>query len=359
MRKPYLWSVSFNLLFWILLFTFVFAVRYIDGGETGFHQLRFKIDPIRIYGNGLLLGITVGIFYSIMEIYLKAKGIYRFSLVRIIINRILIQSFVTIAILAIIAYLNFVLDSKKDLTISGWIGLKNYLFGATLLFLYIAGFIGNIILSVYRTLQMKIGEENFFNLLVGKYKPSQEENRAFLFLDLKSSTTIAEQLGHKKYSYFIQDCFTDLHPAILATKADIYQYVGDEAVLTWKSEIAIEANNCLKAFFEYEQQLQKRKAYYKKKYGLVPVFKGGLNIGIVMTAEVGVIKRDIAYHSDVLNTAARIQGLCNDKNAKLLASKKLIEKLTDLDNYFIKEKGEVFLRGKQQKVEIVEVLEID
>jgi adenylate cyclase len=351
--------VSFNLLFWILLFTFVFAVRYTDGGETGFHQLRFKIDPIRIYGNGLLLGITVGIFYSIMEIYLKAKGIYRFSLVRIIINRILIQSFVTIAILAIIAYLNFVLDSKKDLTISGWIGLKNYLFGATLLFLYIAGFIGNIILSVYRTLQMKIGEENFFNLLVGKYKPSQEENRAFLFLDLKSSTTIAEQLGHKKYSYFIQDCFTDLHPAILASKADIYQYVGDEAVLTWKSETAIEANNCLRAFFEYEKQLQKREAYYKKNYGLVPVFKGGLNIGLVMTAEVGVIKRDIAYHSDVLNTAARIQGLCNNKNAKLLASNKLIEKLTDLDNYKINEKGEVFLRGKQQKVEIVEVLEID
>jgi len=196
MKRRNLWNVNFNILFWTLLFIFVFAIRYYDGGESGFHQLKFKIDPFRIYGNGIVLGITVGVFYSLMEIYLKAKGIYRFSLARIIINRTLIQSFVTITVLSILAYINYRLDAKKELTESGWIGFQNYLFSATLFFLYIAGFIGNIILSVYRTLQMKIGEENFINLLVGKYNPSREENRAFLFLDLKSSTTIAEQLGH-------------------------------------------------------------------------------------------------------------------------------------------------------------------
>ena len=34
-------------------------------------------------------------------------------------------------------------------------------------------------------------------------------------IDLKSSTQAAEQLGHKKYSLLIQDCFRDLSDLIV------------------------------------------------------------------------------------------------------------------------------------------------
>jgi adenylate cyclase len=88
----------------------------------------------------------------------------------------------------------------------------------------------------------------------------------------------------------------------MESRAEIYPYVGDEAVLTWPSDISFEDNNCLKAFFEFESELANKRAYYQGHYGVVPVFKGGLNTGRVMVAEVGVVKRDIAYHSDVLNT---------------------------------------------------------
>ncbi|HZJ21487.1 MAG TPA: hypothetical protein VFD35_14195 [Pricia sp.] len=118
----------------------------------------------------------------------------------------------------------------------------------------LAGVVGALI-GVFRTLQLKIGEQIFYKLLVGRYRPAQEENRAFMFLDLKSSTTIAEQLGHSKYSFFIQDCFKDLHPAVLQCKAMVYQYVGDEAVLTWDSDMALQNSNCIRAFFVFDKQL--------------------------------------------------------------------------------------------------------
>jgi adenylate cyclase len=35
---------------------------------------------------------------------------------------------------------------------------------------------------------------------------------------------------------------------------------------------------------------------------------------------VGDIKRDIAYHGDTLNTAARIQSVCNQYNKRFLTS---------------------------------------
>jgi adenylate cyclase len=57
--------------------------------------------------------------------------------------------------------------------------------------------------------------------------------RIFLFIDLKSSTSIAESLGNLRYSEFLIDYYDDMTDAILMSKAEIYQYIGDEIVLTW------------------------------------------------------------------------------------------------------------------------------
>ena len=84
------------------------------------------------------------------------------------------------------------------------------------------------------------------------------------------------------------------------------------------------------------------------------MFKAGLNVGKVMTVEVGVVKRDIAYHSDVLNTAARIQGMCNEKNATFLASETIVN-LLDLKDYNLRDKGELELRGKNEKLRVFEI----
>ncbi|MEM9326054.1 MAG: adenylate/guanylate cyclase domain-containing protein, partial [Bacteroidota bacterium] len=206
-------------------------------------------------------------------------------------------------------------------------------------------------------LQMKIGEEIFHDLLFGRFNPAREEDRAFLFLDLKSSTAIAEKLGHEQYSYFIQDCFRDLHPAVVASEAEIYQYVGDEAVLTWKRERALSHHHCLRAFFLFQQQLASRDEYYQRRYGIAPIFKAGLNLGKVMTAEVGVVKRDIAYHSDVLNTAARVQELCNEKGALFLVTEEVLGALPKPIPFKSVERGNVLLKGKLGKTRIFEINE--
>jgi adenylate cyclase len=225
------------------------------------------------------------------------------------------------------------------------------------MFLFIGGFIGNAILSIFRTLHLKIGEDVFFELLGGKYKPAVEEDRTFLFLDLKASTTIAEKLGHTKYSFFIQDCFIDLNPAMTNAMASIYKYVGDEAILTWPTEIALKNSNCVNVFFNFRKQLKARHSYYMERYGLVPEFKAGINAGLVMVAEVGVVKREIEYHGDVLNTAARIQGQCNDKKAWLLVSEVIKNALPINHGFSINLKGEILLRGKSESVNIYEILE--
>ncbi len=350
-------AFGFNFLFWSIFFVFLLALRFHSATTpSGAYVLPIEFPAWRVFGNGLLLGFLLSVPYTIMEGVLRKRDIYRGSLLRVIAVRSGIQLVLALFVFLIVGFANYAYDQWLGHLTEQEITIKTYLIGVMMRFFVLAALLGNIILSVYRTLQMKIGEEIFHDLLFGRFNPAKEEERAFLFLDLKSSTTIAERLGHQKYSFFIQDCFRDLHAAVVASGAEIYQYVGDEAVLTWERARAIENHNCLRAFFLYQEDLKQRSDYYRERYGEVPIFKAGLNLGKVMTAEVGVIKRDIAYHSDVLNTAARVQGLSNEKKAPFLVTEHVIEALPKPIPYNIIDKGEVSLRGRDEQVRIYEVL---
>ena len=87
-----------------------------------------------------------------------------------------------------------------------------------------------------------------------------------MFLDLNDATTIAEKLGSKKYSFLLNDFFTDLDSAFTKTKGHVFQYVGDEVVVIWNPKTGLKNNNCLKAYFLAEQILGSKKEYYLNKY---------------------------------------------------------------------------------------------
>jgi adenylate cyclase len=194
-----------------------------------------------------------------------------------------------------------------------------------------------------------------FNLIMGKYHNPRVENRIFMFLDMKDSTTHAENLGHIKFSSLIQDSLNDLTSAIIEHKVEVYQYVGDEAVLTWNPVNGFENANCLQVYYTFKQTLNSRKEYYENTYGFVPFFKAGAHLGEVTVSEVGIIKREIAYHSDVLNTAARIQGKCNEFEAELLISETLKNEMENNKYYRFEHIGGISLKGKQQLVNIYKV----
>jgi adenylate cyclase len=201
---------------------------------------------------------------------------------------------------------------------------------------------------------MMLGEGNLLRIIRGQFYNPKVDERIFMFLDLRGSTTIAEELGHLKYSQLIQDCFYDL-AVVHEYKANIYQYVGDEAVLEWRAIRGKESMNCIKTFFAFQNQIQKKSKYYLHKYNLIPEFKAGMNLGDVTIAEVGDLKREIAFHGDTINTAARIQGECNRLNSDLLVSENLLKYLR-LEHWARQKlKGQIHLRGKQKPVNIYSI----
>lgn len=228
--------------------------------------------------------------------------------------------------------------------LSATIGVALYFILSTMLINFIA------------LMSKKFGPGQMLLIFLGKYNKPMTENRIFMFLDLKNSTTIAEKLGHIIYSKLLQQCFLDLNQLIPLSGAQIYQYVGDEAVLTWK--INHYESNFIKPiqfYFAFKKKLEKKSKYYNSKYGVVPEFKAGVNAGVVTVAEIGSIKREIAYHGDVVNTASRLRSACNEFKKDLLSSEYLIRNIDEKYQYKIDEIGEVKLKGKENSIKVFSI----
>ena len=126
-------------------------------------------------------------------------------------------------------------------------------------------------------------------------------------------------------------------------------------MLTWTIPDGIADSNCIQALFHFTDVLRDRGAHYEARYGFVPQFKAGVNCGVVTVAEVGIVKREIAYLSDVLNTAARIQAECNAYGKELLISEYVEQKLPYDPRLVVELVGDIVLRGKEQSVKIYSV----
>ena len=212
-----------------------------------------------------------------------------------------------------------------------------------------------VIVNFFLEVSKKFGPGNLWNLFIGKYHSPIAENKIFMFLDLKDSTGYAEKLGHIKYSQLIQNCFLDLNGILDKHNAQIYQYVGDEAVLMWDKSQEGAAKDAIKLYYTFHQLLSKNSANYISKYGFVPEFKAGINQGTVTAAEVGSVKREIAFHGDVLNTAARIQKVCNRYKKNLLSSESFAEFMGDVDEFKKVQIGFITLQGKSAPVNIYSI----
>lgn len=295
-----------------------------------------------------IVGVLSALMYGTIEITFDRPFFQKRSYARIIFAKI----FITFFAVKVLMSVTFLLISKMNTTIVQNTDLKEVLSSKTYWVFFMYFVVVASLITLIRMVNQKFGPGVLWNIFTGKYRNPREEQRVFMFLDLKASTSIAEKLGHLKYSEFIQDCFADLSPVVSKHKVEIYQYVGDEAVLSWPVNGSFEANNCIQSYFEYMDVLESKSEYYANKYGEQPIFKAGIHLGKVIVAEVGLIKREIAYHGDVLNTTARIQSRCNHFQERLLVSDELLQNVSEKRFFQSEFKGEEVLKGKKIPVAI-------
>ena len=199
-----------------------------------------------------------------------------------------------------------------------------------------------------------LGADVVSSFFTGRYNKSVVEERIFMFLDMKDSTTIAEKLGHQNHYKFINAYYADMTDAIIETTGQIYQYVGDEIVISWNLKDGIRDGNCLKCFFLIKDKIEQNASFYQNEFGELPASRAGLHFGKVTRGQVGFIKKELLYTGDVLNTTARIQSMCKELNADFLISQSLYDLIPDSEFVFI-DRGIYSLKGRDRKETLVEV----
>ncbi len=322
---------------WTAALIFLSIVRGIGTVEVG--QVKMDFLPSVLFV--LVIGPVFGALSGYVQILTEEYVYKRMSIKKLLfIKMTYIVFFLAALVLASYVVATLFFDISTDLI------LFSFDDGSFPVYFYIISV--ELLMTIFSQVNLMLGPGKLVQLLRGKFYTPQEEERIFMFLDLQSSTQLAEKLGHIKYSMLIQDCFNDL-AVVVEDEAEIYQYVGDEVVLTWKLEDGLKNHNCLNAFFNYKMQLLKRQEYYRHQYDCNPFFKAGVNAGIVTVTEVGKYKKEIAYHGDTVNTAARIQSKCNEFKQEILISEYLTNMLSD-NVYKFTKLGYIDLKGKKQDV---------
>jgi adenylate cyclase len=194
----------------------------------------------------------------------------------------------------------------------------------------------------------KYGPGGVRNLLRGRYNKPRKEARVFLFLDMNDSTAIAERLGHERYFNMLKEFFADITDPILENDGSIYQYVGDEVSISWKNTPENKLK-CLSFVRQAEQAIMQREAFYLHKYGVVPLFKTGIHAGDVTAGYIGIIKKELVFSGDTLNTTARIRSLCHSLGHAHVLSHNFFKGIENNQEFRIAEIGEIELRGREEK----------
>ncbi len=310
----------------------------------------FYIDTNKFFLPQMIHGFIFGVMVGIVEEITSHRKLVSIPLpLQFLIK--LLGIILIVAILAALVIYKGMVTRGVDLqsVLSHW-GEKQ--FSSPLISAFVVAFT----VSTYFQIEKLVGKNMLFNYLRGRYRRPKKEIRVFLFLDLKSSTTLSEKLGNDVYYTFLNDAIYEMSESIIQTKAEIYQYVGDEIVFTWTLEKGITNNNCLKLCQKINLQLEKKASYFQKNYGFQPKFKAALHAGIVLAAEIGHIKKDIVYSGDVLNVTSRMESLCNELDADILISKSLFNLLDKKHEIIYEDLGPITLKGKDEKLELVKII---
>ncbi|MEM6347586.1 MAG: adenylate/guanylate cyclase domain-containing protein [Bacteroidota bacterium] len=340
-----------SMLYWVAALTIFGFIRLYGLDKEGLYTLTQPQIPLLmiIIFQGVGMGLVIGAIYGLLDQVLRLDQLRELTYGWIVLIRTGIHLLVIPILVFVAIFVSFFFFFEAPLA-AIWQTLNKAILQPTVLLVFIYTAIFSFIYNAFRQIAEMFGPGLLLKIMLGRYHQPKEEERVFMFLDLRSSTEYGEKLGHVLYSQLLQDCFVDLTEAVSEHQAEIYQYVGDEVVLTWTMEAGLEKANCLWAYYTFMASIEKRSRYYFEKYDIIPAFKAGVNLGKVMVAEVGIIKKEIAFHSDVLNTAARIQGQCNALGKSLLVSPELVRAIEDWNGLSFAEVGSVSLKGKAKKM---------
>lgn len=214
------------------------------------------------------------------------------------------------------------------------------------------GFAISLVVGVITETGRLIGGPLLTSVVLGTYHRPTREQLIVMFLDIASSTRLAEEMGELQVHDLITRFFFDIDEPISDHGGAVYTYVGDEVIVTWPvTGDPVRNARCLACFFAIERKMARLAVDYNREFNVVPSFRAGLHAGPVIVSECGDAKRQLAYFGDTMNVAARLCEHCKAVNQRLVISGNLLQQLAIPADLGLGDGESIALRGRRERVE--------
>jgi len=226
-------------------------------------------------------------------------------------------------------------------------------FRVTLPRIVVISFAISFVFGAVTELGRLIGGPVLTSVILGTYQRPVREDLVVMFLDIASSTRLAEEMGELQVHDLITRFFFDIDEPISDYGGAVHAYVGDEVIVSWPLARDPSRNaRCLRCFFAIEDKINRLRGEYERDFGVVPRFRAGLHSGPVIVSECGDAKRQLAYFGDTMNVAARLCEYCKVAKERLIVSSELMRQMTIPSAFEFGEGERVKLRGRERPVEM-------
>ncbi|HTM51086.1 MAG TPA: GAF domain-containing protein [Bryobacteraceae bacterium] len=179
-----------------------------------------------------------------------------------------------------------------------------------------------------------------------------------LFSDIRSFTTISEELGPQGTVSLLNEYFTLMVECIQKQGGMLDKYIGDAIMAVFGVPIPHDddEDRAVRSAIAMITELRRWNAS-RLTAGKKPVDMGvGLNTDIVVSGNIGSPKRmDYTIIGDGVNLASRLESACKQYAAHILMSEHTLKKLRG--TYRCREVDYVVVKGKLEPVAIYEVLD--
>jgi adenylate cyclase len=219
----------------------------------------------------------------------------------------------------------------------------------------VVGALVTLLLVMLRHATQLVGEGTFRAIILGRYRRPRTEERFFLFIDIVGSTPVAEKLGALSVHRYLNRIFEAAADPIDDHDGEVFQYVGDEMVVTWTMAEGAPQARPLACLFAIESALAAEAPGFEREFGAVPRLRAALHAGEVVTGEAGGSRRAIVFHGDVMNATSRIENLTRTLGHPFLVSEDARTRMEGTEGYAFTDLGPQELRGKQAPVRVYAV----
>ena len=179
-----------------------------------------------------------------------------------------------------------------------------------------------------------------------------------LFTDIKSFTTLSENIPPDILTKFLKEYMTQLTNAVFKNQGMLDKYIGDAIVALFGVPISVKEHAQKACFAAIE--MKKLSTEIAKKYEKYPQFKNfrtrfGINTGNVIAGNMGSEQLfDYTGIGDNMNLAARLEALNKYYGTEILISEFTRKELHD--NFLLREIDSVIVKGKTKGVKIFELV---